>query len=92
MLESNPWPLVLLSILPQAPSEEPRLGQELAKFMQNKRRNLRLGKESISPTMCQVKERTANVLLRNGSGTHYFTFLDYGDSEVNYLVVSLSKW
>lgn len=91
MLESNPRPLVLLSILPQAPSEEPRLGQELAKFMQN-RRNLRLGKGSSSPTMCQVKEHTANVLLRNRSVTHYFTFLDCGDSEVNYLVGSLSKW
>lgn len=73
MLESNPGPLVLLSTLPQPPSEEPRLGQELAKFMQN-RRNLRLGKESSSPTMCQVKECTANVLLRNRSVTHTLHF------------------
>lgn len=74
MLESNPGPLVPLAILLQAPSEEPRLGLELAKFLQNKRRILRLGKESSFPTMCQEKELTANVLLRNGSVTRYLRF------------------
>lgn len=74
VLELNPGPLVPLSILPQAPWAEPSLGQELAKFVQNKRRNLRLGKKSSSPTMCQLEEHTANVLLRNGSVTHDLHF------------------
>lgn len=90
MLESNPQPLIPLHILPKIPSEKPRLGMEPMKLMQSKR-TLRLGKNSSSLTICQVKEPTDSsnriqLTFLNASKAYYLHFLDYADSEVNCLV------